>query len=291
MIPKSGYRFSEEDHALPSTWRKIMSDMRLVVAGAGGRMGRTVMKAIAETDGVVQAGAIEAPGAAVIGHDAGELAGVGRNGIAVSADAPALLAQADGLIDFTIPTATVALAEQTAAQGLVHVIGTTGLTPADEKVIRVAAVRARIVKSGNMSLGVNLLAALVRQVAKTLGDEFDIEILEMHHNKKIDAPSGTALLFGAAAAAGREVDLASYSVRVRDGHTGARKAGGIGFASLRGGTVVGDHSVIFAGPHERIELIHKAEDRMIFARGAIRAALWARGRKPGLYSMMDVLGL
>ena len=267
-----------------------MSDMRLVVAGAGGRMGRTVIKAIAEADGVVLAGAIEAPGAAVIGRDAGELAGLGRNGIAVSAEAPALLAEADGLIDFTIPAATAALVKESAAHGLVHVIGTTGLTPADEKLIA-AAVRARIVKSGNMSLGVNLLAALVKQVARTLGDEFDVEILEMHHNKKIDAPSGTALLFGAAAAAGRNVDLGSHSVRVRDGHTGARKAGDIGFASLRGGTVVGDHSVIFAGPHERIELIHRAEDRMIFARGALKAALWARDQKPGLYSMADVLGL
>jgi len=268
-----------------------MSDMRLVVAGAGGRMGRTLVKAIAETDGVVLAGAIEAPGAAVIGRDAGALAGLGPNGIAVSADAPALLAKADGIVDFTVPAATMVLAEQTAAHGVVHVIGTTGFAAEDEKIIAVAARRARIVKSGNMSLGVNLLAALVRRVAKTLDDEFDIEIFEMHHNKKIDAPSGTALLLGEAAAAGRGVDLARRSARARDGHTGARKAGDIGFASLRGGTVVGEHSVIFAGPHERIELVHKAEDRMIFARGAVKAALWARGQKPGLYSMADVLGL
>jgi 4-hydroxy-tetrahydrodipicolinate reductase len=268
-----------------------MSDMRLVVAGAGGRMGRAVIKAIAETDGVVLAGAVEAPGAAVIGRDAGELAGLGHGGIAVSAEPPALLAGADGLIDFTTPAATAALAEHSAAHGLVHVIGTTGLTPEHDKLVGAAAVRARIVKSGNMSLGVNLLAALVKQVARSLGDEFDIEILEMHHNRKIDAPSGTALLLGAAAAAGRDIDLTEHSVRVRDGHTGARKAGDVGFASLRGGSVVGEHSVIFAGPHERIELVHKAEDRMIFARGAIKAALWARGQKPGLYSMTDVLGL
>jgi 4-hydroxy-tetrahydrodipicolinate reductase len=268
-----------------------MSDMRLVVAGAGGRMGRTVIKAIAETDGVALAGAVEGPGSAVIGRDAGELAGVGRNGVTVSADAAALLADSDGLVDFTIPAATVALTEQSAAHGLVHVIGTTGFAAAHEKAIAAAATRARIVKSGNMSLGVNLLAALAKQVAKTLDDEFDIEIFEMHHNKKIDAPSGTALLLGEAAAAGRNADLAEHSVRVRDGHTGARKAGAIGFASLRGGTVVGDHSVIFAGPYERIELVHKAEDRMIFARGALKAALWARDRKPGLYSMADVLGL
>ena len=268
-----------------------MSNMRLVVAGAGGRMGRTLVKAIAETDGVVLAGAIEAPGAAVIGRDVGELAGLGPNGIVVSADAPSLFAKADGLVDFTIPAATMVLAEQSAAHGLVHVIGTTGFTPNDEKTIAAAAARARIVKSGNMSLGVNLLAALVKRVAKTLDDEFDIEIFEMHHNKKIDAPSGTALLLGEAAAAGRGIDLAGRSVRACDGHTGARKAGNIGFASLRGGTVVGEHSVIFAGPHERIELVHKAEDRMIFARGAVKAALWARGRKPGLYAMADVLGL
>jgi 4-hydroxy-tetrahydrodipicolinate reductase len=254
-------------------------------------MGRTVIKAIAETDGVVLAGAIEAPGAAVIGSDTGELAGLRRNGITVSADVPAVLAEADSLIDFTIPAATTLLVEQSAARGLVHIIGTTGFAAEDEKLIAAAAIRARIVKSGNMSLGVNLLAALVKRVAKTLDDEFDIEILEIHHNKKIDAPSGTALLLGAAAAAGRGIDLVGRSVRVRDGHTGARKAGDIGFASLRGGTAVGEHSVIFAGPYERIELVHKAEDRMIFARGAVRAALWARGQKPGLYSMADVLGL
>jgi 4-hydroxy-tetrahydrodipicolinate reductase len=282
VIQRAVWAFYEEE---------IMSDMRLVVAGAGGRMGRTVIKAIAETDGVALAGAVEGPGSAVIGRDAGELAGIGRNGITVSAEAAALLAATDGVVDFTTPAATVALAEQSAAHGLVHIIGTTGLTAAHEKVVAAAATRARIVKSGNMSLGVNLLAALAKQVANTLDNEFDIEIFEMHHNKKVDAPSGTALLLGAAAAAGRNVDIARHSVRVRDGHTGARKAGDIGFTSLRGGTVVGDHSVIFAGPYERIELVHKAEDRMIFARGAIKAALWARNRKPGLYSMADVLGL
>jgi 4-hydroxy-tetrahydrodipicolinate reductase len=268
-----------------------MSEMRLVVAGAAGRMGRAVIRAIAETDGVVLAGALDAPSGGSIGQDSGELAGLGRNGVAVSADAPALLAGTDGVVDFMIPAATVALAEQSSARGLVHVIGTTGLTPADEKAIAAAAARAPIVKSGNMSLGVNLLAALVKQVASKLDDAFDIEIVEMHHNRKIDAPSGTALLLGAAAAAGRGVDLGGRSVRARDGYTGARPRGDIGFATLRGGTVVGEHSVIFAGPYERIELVHRAEDRMIFARGAVKAALWARGQKPGLYGMADVLGL
>ena len=268
-----------------------MSDMRLIVAGAGGRMGRTLVKAIAEIDGVTLTGAVDAPGSAVIGRDAGELAGVGANGVLVASDVEPLLAQADGLVDFTIPAATIVLAEVAAKRGLVHIIGTTGLTPENDKLITVAAQRSAIVKSGNMSLGVNLVAALVRRVAKALDDDFDIEIVEMHHNKKIDAPSGTALMFGRAAAQGRGIDLDQHSERGRDGHTGARERGAIGFASLRGGTVVGDHTVTFAGPAERVELTHRAEDRMIFARGALKAALWARGRQPGLYSMADVLGL
>jgi 4-hydroxy-tetrahydrodipicolinate reductase len=268
-----------------------MSDMRLIVAGAGGRMGRTLIRAVAETKGVVLAGALEQAGSPLIGRDAGELAGLGANGIALTQDAAALAGKADGLIDFTVPKATVALAAVAAEAGLVHVIGTTGFSPEGEAAIKAASVKAVIVKSGNMSLGVNLLAALVKRVAKTLDEEFDIEIVEMHHNRKIDAPSGTALLLGRAAAEGRGVDLDKTSVRSRDGHTGARKAGDIGFATLRGGSVVGEHNVIFAGPAERIELGHRAEDRMIFARGALKAALWARGRKPGLYTMADVLGL
>ena len=268
-----------------------MSDMRLIVAGAGGRMGRTLIKAIADTKGLTLAGAVEAQGSAVIGRDAGELAGLGQNGIAVAVDPAPLLANADGLIDFTIPAATVAFAELLAQRGLVHIIGTTGLSGENDKLIATAAKSAVIVKSGNMSVGVNLLAALTRRVAKTLGEDFDIEILEMHHNKKVDAPSGTALMLGRAAAEGRGIDLDQRSVKSRDGHTGARCAGDIGFAALRGGTVTGEHSVIFAGPAERIELTHRAEDRMIFARGALHAALWARGKKPGLYSMADVLGM
>jgi 4-hydroxy-tetrahydrodipicolinate reductase len=267
------------------------ADMRLIVAGAGGRMGRTLMHAVAATRGVTLAGAVEANDSAVIGRDAGELAGLGPNGITVVSDIAPLLKSADGLIEFTIPAATLALAELTSAAGMVHVIGTTGHSAEEETLIEKAASRVPIVKSGNMSLGVNLLAALVKRVAQTLGEDYDVEILEMHHNKKIDAPSGTALMLGRAAAAGRGIDLAQHSVRGRQGMTGARCPGDIGFASLRGGTVVGEHSVIFAGPAERIEFTHRAEDRMIFARGALHAALWARGRKPGLYSMMDVLGV
>ena len=220
-----------------------------------------------------------------------QLAGLPENGVKLSGDAAALLAKADGIIDFTAPSATVAFAALAAKGGKVHIIGTTGLAAADEVRIKDAAKSAVIVKSGNMSLGVNLLAALARRVAKTLDDSFDIEILEMHHNRKVDAPSGTALMLGRAAAEGRGIDLDQHSVKSRDGHTGARQPGDIGFATLRGGSVVGEHSVIFAGPAERIELVHKAEDRMIFARGALHAALWARGQKPGLYSMADVLGL
>jgi 4-hydroxy-tetrahydrodipicolinate reductase len=268
-----------------------MSEMRLIVAGAGGRMGRTLVKAIADTPGLKLAGALEDGRSPLLGWDAGTLAGLGENGVKLVGDAAPLLAQADAIIDFTIPAATLALVDVAAKAGKVHVIGTTGFTGADEERIKAAAKTATIVKSGNMSLGVNLLAALTKRVAKTLDQAFDIEILEMHHNQKIDAPSGTALLLGRAAAEGRGVDLDKRSVRSRDGHTGARKPGDIGFATLRGGTVVGEHTVMFAGAAERIELVHKAEDRMIFARGALHAALWARNQKPGLYSMMDVLGL
>jgi len=268
-----------------------MADMRLIVAGVGGRMGRTLVHAISLIDGVTLAGAVDAPGSAVIGRDAGELGGIGNNGVAVGADVESLLARADALVDFTIPAATLAFAELAAKNRCIHVIGTTGLTGEAEKLIAAAATRTVIVKSGNFSMGVNLLTALVKRVAKTLDEDFDIEILEMHHNKKVDAPSGTALMIGRAAAEGRGIDFEQRSVRAREGHTGARCVGDIGFAVLRGGSVVGDHNVIFAGPAERLEISHKAEDRMIFARGAIRAALWARGREPGLYSMADVLGL
>jgi len=268
-----------------------VNDMRLIVAGASGRMGRTLIRAIAEINGVTLVGALDQAGSPMIGRNASELAGIGGQDILVTDDAETLMAQADGIIDFTAPAATVAHAKLAAKAGIAHIIGTTGLSAADDAAIAEAAKRAVIVKSGNMSLGVNLLAALVKRVAKTLDEDFDIEVLEMHHNKKVDAPSGTALLLGQAAAQGRGIDLNARSVRSRDGHTGARNAGDIGFATLRGGTVVGDHTVMFAGPSERIELSHKAEDRMIFARGAVKAALWAKDQSPGLYSMADVLGL
>jgi 4-hydroxy-tetrahydrodipicolinate reductase len=268
-----------------------MSDMRLVVAGAAGRMGRTLFKLIAETPGVVLAGALERPGAPVIGQDAGALAGASPLRVPITDDPLSLLLVADGIVDFSTPAATVELAALAAQARIAHVIGTTGLTEVDLGKLKAAARHAPIVRSGNMSLGVNLLAGLVRMAAKALGPEFDIEILEMHHRMKVDAPSGTALLLGEAAAEGRGVELESHSQRGRDGMTGARANGAIGFASLRGGGVIGDHSIIFAGDGERITLSHMAEDRALFARGALKAALWAHGRKPGLYAMADVLGL
>ncbi|HZB37416.1 MAG TPA: 4-hydroxy-tetrahydrodipicolinate reductase, partial [Beijerinckiaceae bacterium] len=237
--------------------------MGLVVVGAAGRMGRMLVKTISETEGCALAGAVEQPGSIAIGEDAGLLAGAGRANVAITADAEAAFAQADGVLDFTAPSASVHFAEIAARSGSVHVVGTTGLAEEHFAKLRAAAKRARIVQSGNMSLGVNLLAALARKVAATLGEDFDIEILEMHHRMKVDAPSGTALLLGEAAAEGRAVALKECAVRSRDGHTGQRRPGDIGFASLRGGTVVGEHSVIFAGPTERIELVHKAEDRAL----------------------------
>jgi 4-hydroxy-tetrahydrodipicolinate reductase len=268
-----------------------MADMRLVVVGAAGRMGRTLVRLIAETPGVTLGGAIERAGAAEIGQDSGVLAGLPANGIAVASDPLAVFAKADGVLDFTVPAATIGFVELAAQARIVHIIGTTGLSADDEKKIAAAARHAVIVRSGNMSLGINVLAALVRSAAKALDADFDIEVLEMHHRQKVDAPSGTALLLGKAAAEGRGIDLGDHSVRARDGITGARKRGDIGFATLRGGSVIGEHSVIFAGNGETIELTHKASDRALFARGALHAALWGRDKKPGLYSMADVLGL
>ncbi|TIM10359.1 4-hydroxy-tetrahydrodipicolinate reductase [Mesorhizobium sp.] len=269
-----------------------VTEMGLVVIGAAGRMGQALIRAIHTIPGARVAGAIERAGSPHIGKDAGELAGIGTIGVVIGDDPLPAFARADGVLDFTSPAATVEFAGYAAQARIAHVIGTTGCSADDNAKIAAAARHATIVKSGNMSLGVNLLAVLVEQAARALdADDFDIEILEMHHRHKVDAPSGTALLLGEAAAAGRGIDLDGNSVRSRDGHTGVRKTGSIGFATLRGGSVVGDHSVVLAGTGERITLAHHAEDRAIFARGAVKAALWARGRKPGLYSMRDVLGL
>lgn len=268
-----------------------MSDLRLVVVGAAGRMGRMLTQTIPDTVGVRLVAALEAEGASCLGADSGAAFGQGPNGVPVTSDVAAALAQADAVIDFSAPAATVAMAIAAAKARVAHVIGTTGLSDADLDAIAAAARETVVVRSGNMSLGVNLLAVLVERAAQALGPAWDAEIVEMHHKLKVDAPSGTALLLGEAVAKGRGIALAEHSARGRDGVTGPRKAGDIGFAALRGGTVVGDHTVIFAGAGERIEFSHRAEDRGIFARGALAAALWTRGKAAGLYSMADVLGL
>jgi 4-hydroxy-tetrahydrodipicolinate reductase len=271
-----------------------MSDaaMKLVVVGAAGRMGQTLIRLIHSIEGVTLHAAIERAGSPFLGRDAGELAGLGANGVIIGDDPLAAFLHAEGVLDFTSPAASVEFAGLAAQARIVHVIGTTGCSEADNARISAAARHARIVKSGNMSLGVNLLSVFVEQAARALEPaDWDIEILEMHHKRKVDAPSGTALLLGEAAAKGRNVDLTAHSVRVRDGHTGPREAGTIGFATLRGGSVIGEHSVLFAGEGEVVSMSHSAADRSIFARGALKAALWARDKKPGFYSMLDVLGL
>lgn len=266
--------------------------MKLVVVGASGRMGQALIRIIAETDGAVLHAAVERAGSPALGKDAGELAGLGPLGVPVTDDALAAFVHADGVIDFTRPEASVEFAALAAQARIVHVIGTTGCSEADQAKFEAASRHARVVKSGNMSLGVNLLSVLVQQAAKALDAAgWDIEVLEMHHKHKVDAPSGTALLLGEAAAAGRGIDLKDKAVKVRDGHTGPREAGSIGFATLRGGSVIGEHSVLLAGEGEIVTLSHSAGDRSIFARGAVKAALWARDKNPGLYSMLDVLGL
>lgn len=267
-----------------------MSTIKIVIVGAAGRMGRTLVRQVSQTPGCGVSGATEPAGSEFLGRDAGLLAGIDALGVAITDDPLQLIAGANAVLDFTSPAAATSHAALCAQARIVHVIGATGFEPEQEAAIAAAARHATIIKAGNMSLGVNLLAQLVRQAAKILDSAFDIEILEMHHRHKVDAPSGTALLLGEAAAEGRGVKLADAAVRGRDGITGARKAGDIGFAVLRGGGVVGDHSVLFAADDEIIELRHQAFDRSIFARGAVAAARWGQGKKPGLYSMADVLG-
>jgi 4-hydroxy-tetrahydrodipicolinate reductase len=267
-----------------------MSGIKIVVAGATGRMGQTLLRAIAGSKDFTLHAALERKGHPDLGNDAGTLAGLKPMGVALSDDPLMALKDAQALVDFTSPQFSVELAALAAQARIVHVLGTTGLSAGDDEKIRAAARHAVIIKSGNMSLGVNLLAALAKQAAKALPG-FDIEIVEMHHRKKVDAPSGTAFLLGRAAAEGRNISLENSAVKSRDGHTGPREEETIGFASLRGGTVVGEHDVIFAGEGERIVLRHVAEDRSIFATGALAAAKWGQGKKEGLYAMADVLGI
>ncbi|MEM6481875.1 MAG: 4-hydroxy-tetrahydrodipicolinate reductase [Pseudomonadota bacterium] len=264
---------------------------RLVIAGASGRMGQMLIAEIMASERVVLAGALERPGHAWIGQDVGKVMGGQPTGIYVGDDPLEAMASAQAVIDFTSPDATIAYAEITAQARLVHVIGTTGFSAAHLEKIAAAARHATIIRAGNMSLGVNLLTRLVRQVAEALDDDFDIEVVETHHNQKVDAPSGTALMLGEAAAEGRKVSLSSAADRARDGITGIRSRGAIGFHAIRGGDVIGEHDVIFSGPGERLVLRHIASDRALFAKGALKAALWGLGRKPGEFDMLDVLGL
>jgi 4-hydroxy-tetrahydrodipicolinate reductase len=270
---------------------KMSETPGIVVTGASGRMGQMLVRTVLASDKARLVGAIERAGHDWIGRDLGEAMSGAPLGVVVEDDPLPAFARAQAVLDFTAPAATVEFAALAAQARAVHVIGTTGLEAADLASIAAAAHHAVIVRAGNMSLGVNLLVKLTRIVAEALDEEFDIEVVEAHHNRKVDAPSGTALMLGRAAAEGRGVALEDVSDRGRDGITGARRTGRIGFASIRGGDVVGDHDVIFAGPGERIVLRHLASDRSLFAKGALRAALWGQGRKPGEYDMMDVLGL
>ncbi|MBP2293843.1 4-hydroxy-tetrahydrodipicolinate reductase [Azospirillum rugosum] len=265
--------------------------MKIGVVGCAGRMGQMLVREIAATPGCTLAGGTERVGGPALGKDIGTLAGIDPLGVTAIDDAATLFAEADAVIDFTSPDATVRHAALAAQSQTVLVIGTTGIGPSQQEAIAQAATHTPIVQSPNMSLGVNLLLALVEQVGRALGDDFDVDILEMHHRHKVDAPSGTALGLGRAVAAGRGVNLEDVWQKVRDGHPGARPRGEIGFATLRGGDVIGDHTVVFAGDGERIELTHKASGRQIYAKGAVRAARWANDKKPGLYSMKNVLGM
>ncbi len=263
----------------------------IAIVGASGRMGQMLINTVQNSDKAVLSGVTERAGHEWVGRDLGVCMGGGENGIIVSDDASAVFANAQAVIDFTSPAATVAHAELAAQTGVVHVIGTTGMDDTHLAALKTPAQNAVIVRAGNMSLGVNLLTLLTKKVAAALDEDFDIEIVEGHHRYKVDAPSGTALMLGEAAADGRGVNLTDVSDRGRDGITGERKRGDIGFHAIRGGDVVGEHDVIFAADGERIVLRHLATDRQVFARGALKAALWGLGKAPGEYDMMDVLGL
>lgn len=263
----------------------------ITITGASGRMGQMLLKTVLDSDRARLVGAVERSGHAWVGRDVGEAMGGQANGIIVTDDPLEAFAISQGVIDFTTPAATLEFAALTAQARAVHIIGTTGMSAAEIEQLEPASRHAVIVRAGNMSLGINLLTKLTEKVAAALDADFDIEIIETHHHHKVDAPSGTALMLGEAAAAGRKVNLNNVRESGRDGITGARKRGDIGFVAIRGGDIVGEHDVLFASAGERIILRHMATDRSIFARGALKAALWGQTQKPGHYDMMDVLGL
>ena len=263
----------------------------IVVTGASGRMGRMLIRTVLDSDRAQLVGVVERPGHDWVGQDVGTAMGGAPLGIAVTDQPLDAFARAQAILDFTAPEATLEFAALAAQARAVHVIGTTGFSAAQLERLKPSARHAVIVRAGNMSLGVNLLVQLTRRVAAALDEDFDIEVIEAHHNRKVDAPSGTALMLGEAAAEGRGVVLDQVADRGRDGITGARVRGHIGFAAIRGGDIVGEHDVLFAAPGERIVLRHVATDRAVFARGALKAALWGLGKAPGEYDMVDVLGL
>ena len=263
----------------------------IAVAGASGRMGQMLIRAIEDNPATHLSGVSERTGHDWIGRDLGACLGGAESGIIVQSDPREAYRGAGALLDFTRPDVSVENAKAAGSLGYVHVIGTTGFEQVHLDAIKAAASDAVIVRAGNMSLGVNLLTALTRKVAAALDSEYDIEVVEMHHKHKVDAPSGTALMLGEAAAEGRGVALDGVRDSGRDGITGARNEGDIGFSAIRGGDVIGEHDVIFAGDGERLVLRHIATDRQLFARGAVKAALWGQDRPGGEYSMMDVLGL
>lgn len=263
----------------------------IVVTGVSGRMGQMLVETIAASQAAHLAGAVERSGHGWVGQDLGQAMGGVATGVVVSDDIGAALGAADVIIDFTAPAATIAFAKAAAQAGVAHVIGTTGMNADEIAQLPDPSQGAVIVRAGNMSLGVNLLVQLTQKVAAALDEDYDIEVIEAHHNQKVDAPSGTALMLGQAAAEGRGVVLEDVSDRGRDGITGARKRGDIGFAAIRGGDIIGEHDVMFAASGERITLRHVASDRSVFARGALKAALWSKGKSPGHYDMLDVLGL
>ncbi|AXI48263.1 4-hydroxy-tetrahydrodipicolinate reductase [Sulfitobacter sp. SK012] len=263
----------------------------IAITGVSGRMGQMLVHEVLQNPHTHLAGAIERAGHDWVGRDLGACMGVADLGLLVTDDPLEGIKDAQAIIDFTAPAATLEFATLAAQAHAVHVIGTTGMTNEQIATLEPAARHAVIVRAGNMSLGVNLLTQLTKRVAAALDDDFDIEIIESHHNQKVDAPSGTALMLGEAAAEGRGVALGDVSDRGRDGITGARKRGDIGFTAIRGGDIVGEHDVLFAAAGERIVLRHVASDRNVFARGALKAALWGQGRTPGQYDMLDVLGL
>ncbi|WP_298676492.1 4-hydroxy-tetrahydrodipicolinate reductase [uncultured Lentibacter sp.] len=269
-----------------------MSDLPgIVITGATGRMGQMLVKTVVQSGKARLVGAIERDGSAALGQDIGALCGLGEIGVAVESDPLPSFARAQAVIDFTAPAATLAFAALAAQARAVHVIGTTGMNESEIAQLAPAAHHAVIIRAGNMSLGVNLLTQLTKKVAAALDEDYDIEVIEAHHNQKVDAPSGTALMLGEAAAQGRGVTLKDVSDSGRDGLTGARKRGDIGFSAIRGGDIVGEHDVMFAALGERIILRHIASDRSVFARGALKAALWGQDKAPGEYDMIDVLGL